>query len=240
MDNENVKKFYNDFVNYQTKSGINERIYTLYKKMKSLNLSSTSTILELGCGIGVMTYLLSKTVRKGYIEAVDLSDESINTAKSKTDKQNISFFTGDVVNYLPKNKKFDFITLFDVIEHIPIEKHDDLFKNIASIADNNTKILINIPNPKFIEFLIKNEPKTLQIIDQPIPLSTIVNNAEQNNLEIINFNTYSIWVENDYQFFVLTKKKEFRKKLIHEDRTFFQKISHKINNVFVKLKYYNH
>lgn len=237
MNNENVKKFYNDFVNYQTKSGINERIYTLYKKMKSLHLSSKSTILELGCGIGVMTFLLSKTVRKGYIEAVDLSDESINTAKSKTDKENIFFFTGDVVTYLPKNKNFDFITLFDVIEHIPIEKHDDLFKNIASIADDNTKILINIPNPKFIEFLIKNEPKTLQIIDQPIPLSTIVNNAENNNLELINFNNYSIWVENDYQFFVLKKKNEFHKKLLREERTLFQKIWYKIKSISVRAKY---
>ena len=105
MNNDKIKDFYNDFVSYQTQSGVNERIYTLYKKMQSLGLNSDSNILELGCGIGVMTKLLTNSVKTGYIESVDLSDKSIELAKSKIHKQNVSFYTDDVVSYQPKKKK---------------------------------------------------------------------------------------------------------------------------------------
>lgn len=237
MNNDNVKDFYNDFVNYQTNSGINERIYTLYKKMRSLNLVSSSNVLELGCGIGVMTKLLSNTVKEGYIEAVDLSDKSIELAKSKLDKKNISFFVGDVVNYIPGKKNYDFITLFDVIEHIPIEKHFDLFKNLAKLSDDNTKIVINIPNPEFINYLTENDPSSLQIIDQPIPLRTILTNAETNGLQILNFDTYSIWVENDYQFIVIQKKTDYDKIFVNDKRTILQKIKHRLNNLYIQFKY---
>jgi len=237
MNNDNVKDFYNDFVNYQTKSGINERIYTLYKKMQSLNLVTSSNVLELGCGIGVMTKLLSNTVKEGYIEAVDLSDKSIELAKSKNKKKNISFFVGDVVNYIPKKLNYDFITLFDVIEHIPLEKHFDLFKNLAKIADDNTKIVINIPNPEYLDYVTKNQPSSLQIIDQPIPLNIIVENTESNGLRIKNFDTYSIWVENDYQFIVIQKKKDFEEVIINDKRSLPQKIKYKLHYFFIHFRH---
>lgn len=239
MNNKKIKNFYNDFVDYQTKSGVNLRIYTLYRKMQSLGLDSSSHVLELGCGIGVMTKLLSNTVTNGYIEAVDLSDKSVELAKSKITQKNISFFTGDVVNYVPKEKRYDFITLFDVIEHIPLEKHADLFKNLAAISDRKTKIIINIPNPDFIEFAAKNDPSSLQIIDQPVPLSSIVKNAENNGLNISDFNTYSIWLENDYQFMVIQKKKEFGNISINNRRNLIQKIKNKLNHFYIQFRYRN-
>ncbi|PZU88721.1 MAG: class I SAM-dependent methyltransferase [Chryseobacterium sp.] len=237
MDNDKIKDFYNDFVSYQTKSGINERIFTLYKKMKSLGLKSSSNVLELGCGIGVMTKLLASFVKEGYIEAVDLSDKSVEFAKTKITNKNVSLFTDDVVGYFPKKKSFDFITLFDIIEHIPIELHPDLFKNLSKIADENTKILIHIPNPDFIEYHQKDESAWLQIVDQPIPLQTIVNNAETNGLQVTNFDTYSIWVENDYQFFVIQKKKEYKKVELSKQRNLVQKVVNRLKNIFISIRY---
>ena len=237
MNNDKIKDFYNDFVSYQTQSGVNERIYTLYKKMQSLGLNSDSNILELGCGIGVMTKLLTNSVKTGYIESVDLSDKSIELAKSKIHKQNVSFYTDDVVSYQPKKKKFDFITLFDVIEHIPLELHPELFRNLSKIANDNTKILINIPNPDFIDFHMNDESAWLQIVDQPIPLHSIVNNSESYGLQVSNFNTYSIWEENDYQFFVIQKKQPYKKVLLSEKRTITQKISNRLKNIYIGLRY---
>lgn len=237
MNNDKIKDYYNDFVDYQTKSGVNERIFALYKKMRSLGLHSSSNVLELGCGIGVMTRLLSSFVTTGNIESVDLSDKSVEFAKKNVVKKNISFYTDDVVNYIPKKNNFDFITLFDVIEHIPLELHADLFKNLSKIVDDKTKILINIPNPDFIEFHQNDEDAWLQIVDQPVPLSLIVKNTEDNGLQITNFNTYSIWVENDYQFFIIQKKQAYKKVVLSEKRTFAQKMSNRLKNIFINLRY---
>ena len=235
MDNKNVIEFYDNFVDAQQNTGINDRIYGLYNRLIKLGLKSDSNVLELGCGIGVMTYLLSQTVKKGWIEAVEISPESIKFAAKKLKRSNIYFHVHDIVNYAPSLKKIDFIILFDVIEHIPKEKHNELFKNISKICDDNTKILINIPNPKHIEYDIENQPESLQIIDQPLPLNFIVENLISNDLDLIFFETYSIWLENDYQFFVINKKRKFKKIKLSDKRNLFQKGINKINRTWVKL-----
>jgi SAM-dependent methyltransferase len=166
--------------------------------------------LELGCGIGVFTFLLSKIIRKGNIEAVDISNKSIAFCKQKIKNSNIQFVAADIVNYTPVFYKPDFITLLDVIEHIPVDEHPELFKNLATLCMDNTKVVINIPNPSYIEYDIKNHPDALQLIDQPLPLNFILDNLNKNNLELIYFETYSVWVENDYQFLIAAKRKEFK------------------------------
>jgi SAM-dependent methyltransferase len=237
MNNNNVKSYYDDFVGYQQESKVNERIYSLYKRLLTLNLTSHSRVLELGCGIGTVTFLLSKTIKTGVIESVDLSEKSIDFAKSKIRRKNVSFCAHDIVNYKPKETDFDFIILFDVLEHIPFENHFALFKNLSEISTERTKILINIPNPDYINFDIKNNPNVLQIIDQPIPLDLLVKNTVENGLKIHFFETYSIWVKNDYQFFILEKEKDFNELKLSSERNVFQKIIHKVKILFIKAVY---
>jgi 2-polyprenyl-3-methyl-5-hydroxy-6-metoxy-1,4-benzoquinol methylase len=71
----------------------------------------------------------------------------VEFAKQRIKGSNISIEAGDVVRYQPGAKEFDFICLFDIIEHIPIERHPELFQNISGILGEHTKVLINIPNP---------------------------------------------------------------------------------------------
>jgi trans-aconitate 2-methyltransferase len=237
MNIVDVAEYYDDFIAKQQKSGINDRIYHLYKKLLSFGLRSNSNVLELGCGIGTLTFLISRFVKKGRIEAVDLSSKSIEFAKQRIKNRNINFFAADVVSYQPSIKDLDFITLFDIIEHIPMEKHNDLFRNLSMASKENTKILINIPNPAYIEYDRIHNPQALQIIDQPLPLSFILDNLEKNGLVLTYFKTYSIWVENDYQFFVVEKKKEFREVSLSSKRTVFQKTRKKLERVYSKIKY---
>jgi 2-polyprenyl-3-methyl-5-hydroxy-6-metoxy-1,4-benzoquinol methylase len=137
MKKEEVSQFYDQFSERQIKIGVNERLIFLFKQLKKLGLTKKSKILELGCGVGAFTYLLSKKVEKGYIEAVDLSEKSIENAQKNIQKNNVQLFVGDVVHYQPQESDFDFITLLDVIEHIPIEEHFNLFKTSALIFQKN-------------------------------------------------------------------------------------------------------
>ena len=52
--------FYDEFLASQIRSGINDRIYHLYKKVLRLGLKTDENILEIGCGIGTLTFLLSR------------------------------------------------------------------------------------------------------------------------------------------------------------------------------------
>lgn len=228
MEKENISQFYDEFSEKQTKTGINERLISLFKRMNKWGLTEASYVLELGCGVGAFTHLLSKKINSGKIESVDLSGKSIEIAQNSVQKKNILFYVGDVVHYVPKNQNFDFITLLDVIEHIPLEEHFNLFRNISEIATEKTLLIINIPNPDFITYLHQHSPEGLQVIDQAIELPLLVENLNKNNLEIIFFEKYGIWENEDYHFFVVRKKRDFILKHLAGERTIWQKIVQKM------------
>lgn len=139
--------------------------------------------------------------------------------------------------YQPKNSNFDFITLLDVIEHIPIEEHLNLFKNVSQISTEKTLTLINIPNPDFINYLHKHNPEGLQVIDQAIELPLLAETLDKNNLEIIYFEKYSIWEKEDYHFLVVRKKREFQLKHLSDERNMQEKISNKISKKIDQIKF---
>ena len=88
------------------------------------------------------------------------------------------------------------ITLMDVIEHIPLEHHAELFANLAKIATEKTNILINIPNPQYIGYARINHPESLQVIDQEVELFTLMQHLEQSGLELIYFEKYG-YIQHD-------------------------------------------
>ncbi|MCW3075630.1 MAG: Methyltransferase type 12 [Bacteroidetes bacterium] len=237
MDSEKVIEFYNEYVDQQQDVGINERIYEMFNRLKKHGLHAGSTVLELGCGIGTLTFLLSKKISTGKIEAVDISTQSVEFAKKRLQKENIYLEAHDVVNYKPKLKDIDFITLFDVIEHIPTDRHAELFRNLSLIANDKTLILINIPSPAAIQYDIENNPEALQIVDQPLPINFIVNNIVAAGLNLVSFENHSIWALHDYQFFVINKARAYKEVKLSDQRNFLEKAVKKVERTWVKFIY---
>jgi trans-aconitate 2-methyltransferase len=237
MDNNIIIDYYDNYIARQLKSGINDRIYNLYKRLIKAGLTKNSSVLEMGCGIGAMSYLLARKVKNGKIESIDFSPESIKIAQNRILQKNVRFFIADAVEYLPQNKIFDFITLFDLIEHIPVERHCALFKNLSNIATENTSILINIPNPASLTFDNLNNPEQLQIVDQPVPLNLLVNNLLANNLELTFFESHSIWAKDDYHYFIIRKIKDYKEIKLSDYRNILQKVLKKLSQTWIKLKY---
>lgn len=229
--------FYDNFISYQIDSGINDRIYKLYKRICKLGISTNTNILEIGCGIGSLTYLLSRKIKRGRIESMDISQKSIEYVKENLTQSNLCFSSSNILDFEPKYSNFDKILLFDVIEHIPEETHIDLFTKINQWMNNDTLLLINLPNPNYIIFDQKNNPQALQEIDQPIFIDKLVNVLAKVNLNIEYLETYSVWVKNDYHFLIIRKQTEFTENLLSENRNLIDKILVKLNRDFRKLIY---
>lgn len=238
MEQKEISQFYDDFVEAQVNTGANERLISLYKRLFEMGLKSDSSVLELGCGVGVFTRLLARRVKKGVIEAVDLSEKSIETARKQLeDKDNILLTAADVVKYCPKNRNFNFVTLMDVIEHIPLSQHANLFRQISTYTDENSLVCINIPNPEYIEYVREHEPEKLQIIDQSVQLLPLLQHLEGVGFEMIFFEKYSIWVREDYHFMVFRKRCPFSVRQLKDKRKFSEKVINKIERNIDKLRY---
>jgi len=72
-----IEVYYDEFVEKQKKTGINQRHYSILGKLLASGLKSNHNVLEIGCGIGTFTSLLVKEVVKGDIIAMDNNDLSI-------------------------------------------------------------------------------------------------------------------------------------------------------------------
>lgn len=238
MKQKEISDFYDEYVQRQLKIGANERLISLYKRLLDLGLKEDSKVLELGCGVGIFTKLLSKKLTSGILEAVDLSEKSIAVAKKELKgKSSIILNVADVVKYQPQNSDFDFITLMDVIEHIPLDQHEELFQNLAKICTDKTRIAINIPNPQYIAYARLNYPESLQVIDQEVELFPLMQHLEKHDLELIFFEKYGIWEADDYHFMVIRKKQKFTLKHLSDQRNLSEKISKKVSDKIDGIRY---
>jgi len=229
-----VTEFYDEYVVEQAKTGINDRIYGVYERLIGLGLNAHSKVLELGCGIGMMTSLLKRTVNQGEIHAIDISAASIEYGKAKFGGANITFSTQDITTFETQLNTPDFITLIDVLEHIPLELHASLFKRISQVMGLNSQFVINLPNPDYIAHDIALEADTLQVIDQPVPFASLIQQLDDAGLELMTYQKYGIWHQDEYQWFVLRIKRPFNEVRIDDSLTLKDKIKRKIKRFRIK------
>lgn len=210
---DQVVSFYDKFADKQEKTGINSRHLSILDKVKAAGLNANNSILEVGCGIGTVSHLLANQVQTGEVLAVDISPESIAKAQVLWKSQsNLKFEVSDMADFDKKGKKFDFFVFPDVLEHIPVDQHQRLFSNIQKHAHRDSVIFVHIPAPRYLEWMIQNEPQKLQVIDQPLDSADLIKRITSNGFYLEKMETYPLFYEEkDYQYFVFRANKPLTK-----------------------------
>lgn len=101
-----------------------------------------SFVLEVGCGEGYGTFLLTK---EGFdVIGLDINEETINEASKKYQSKNCRFVCYDGKRIPFDDETFDVVISFQVIEHI----HDDLgfVKEIHRVLKKGGKLFLTTPN----------------------------------------------------------------------------------------------
>lgn len=234
-----VAQYYDDFSAKQIEMGINARNLSIQRWLEEYGLKPHHTVLEIGCGIGTQTQLLAEYLDSNTkIVANDISPKSIDIAKQRLAKHtNITFIADDIIKY-PIKEQFDVVLLPDVIEHIPIEQHSELFKKISQCLKPTGFVLIHIPNPQFLEWCHINMKDKLQVIDQPVFTDILIKNTYPHGFYLHTLRTYSIWVDNgDYQIIVLKPQAPLAKReftVIQPKVTFLDRVKHKVKRMIGK------
>lgn len=201
---EEIASFYDAYTAYQLRKVVRIRHRMIFRKLVSAGLKPDSRVLEVGCGIGSLTLLLARYVEKGTITAVDISEKSIELARHQVCKgySNIAFRVSDMQDFTSETA-FDFIVLPDVLEHIPIEQHAQLFRMLRKYSHADTILFIHIPSPFYLRWVRDNKPELLQIIDQPLDADVLSRNLYENDFHLIALHTYSLHIrEGDYQYLI--------------------------------------
>lgn len=101
------------------------------------NVSSHDKIIDIGCGSGLVSFILSKKVKK--ITGMDINNHKIKKAKQIYKKRNLNYIYGDATVYKFK-EKFDKIVLSNVLEHI--EKRIFFLRKLHRLS---SVILLRVP-----------------------------------------------------------------------------------------------
>lgn len=123
---KNISNRYDDIYGYRSTFGIYKmrKKVELFCKYLDKGVSKRKLkILEIGCGTGEYSKLLSEKFPKAKIVAVDVSPDVIRIAKDKNrNRKNLSFKIQSVYNLNYPNSSFDIICGFYVLHHLKIER----------------------------------------------------------------------------------------------------------------------
>lgn len=197
---DQVVEFYDAFADYQAQSGINDRHAQLLQWMKQFGLEPTHAVLEIGCGSGQLTQLISEYCRAGEVVGLDISPENIKRAAARLSafkhaRVSVSDVTQDVLQ-----GSYDRIIIPDVLEHIPVTLHKTVFRAAAALLKPEGKLLIHIPHPRYLDYVREHSPEKLQIIDQSLSAAQLITDAEEAGFTLAYFESYALhYHPADYQ-----------------------------------------
>jgi 2-polyprenyl-3-methyl-5-hydroxy-6-metoxy-1,4-benzoquinol methylase len=210
MEESGVKEYYDSFSKAKNRLGINIRHISIVNMMIEHGLRKNSTVLEVGCGIGTISFLLSNFLSQGRISSFDISPEGVELSKQRLQgRKNINFQVSDTLSYTDNNK-YDFILMADVMEHIPTSDLKNSISNLLQCAHSDTKFVINVPDPRKTRWDEEHNSSILQIIDNAIYVENVVQSFEGTGFRIEYFKRYSLHHnEMDYNYFVLSKSERY-------------------------------
>lgn len=109
------------------------------------NLPSTESILDVACGGGYGSYLLSEKFPNIQVVGADYDKAAIKKAREIYKNDNLYFIVGDVLEWEKTigNKTFDIITSFDTLEHVP--HREIMLENIVQHLSKEGKLFLSTP-----------------------------------------------------------------------------------------------
>lgn len=135
----------------------NKFYYSNLKIILSRLIPVSSEVLEIGCGTGDLLYNLKPKIGYG----MDISDGMIKIAREKYKKsKNLQFSTK-----YPENKKFDYIFMSDVIEHL--EDPKNVFNKLSKLLKKDGIFINTMANPIWEPVLMIGEKMGLKMPEGP-------------------------------------------------------------------------
>jgi len=165
---------------------------SLYKKdMKSImKLKPSGRVLDIGCGSGVF---LEMAKQEGY--AIKGIDPDPYMARFSREEKKLDVFQGTLKNF-KRSAKFDIITLWDVLEHVPAP--DEELKLVHNHLKKDGILVLRVPASGYValkKFFIKLlSLKLKKNLDPPTHIfffseKSLRNLLRENNFEIIRIKT---------------------------------------------------
>jgi SAM-dependent methyltransferase len=100
------------------------------------------TLLDLACGAGYGTALLSRDPQITHAVGVDISAAAVEYAIKRYPGKRVSYVCSEALEFLPK-EQFDNIVSLETIEHV--DEPEALFAHLVSLLAPNGRLIASVP-----------------------------------------------------------------------------------------------
>jgi len=167
-------------------------------------------VLDVGCGIGVVSEAVARRVAPGRVVACDLGEANVWYARRSVPLGNVEFHLADAIRDFPAIERrldapVDLITMIDVIEHLPGDGKAALLANLGRVAAPSATLCLTFPTPEYQQWLRAHDPAELQPIDDDIEVADLARMAAAGGWRTTSFRYVDVWRRNQYVQAVLAR-----------------------------------
>lgn len=140
--NKTVKTVWNPIID--NKPNIDSPRIRFSQKFASKYMNKGSHVLDIGCGNGSYIYLIDSP----HCVGMDLTIDVLKMAKKYCVKSH--FLVGSILNLPFRAEVFDMISMWEVIEHIPVGTESDALAESQRVLISDGCLLLSTPNRHFV------------------------------------------------------------------------------------------
>lgn len=206
ISSERIATYYDDFSKRLLRDYIrgNRRVERAARRVQSVFQSSTSSVLDVGCGVGTTSDSYVRSHPSLTVTGVDISPVNIEVATKLFASPRCKFAVSDL-SVPPAGAPFDVIALIDVYEHVPARKRPEFNRTLGECLAPQGTAILTFPSEAHQLWLERNSPNELQVVDEVIRLGHVAELADTLNACVSLYECVTIWRPGDYVHVVLKR-----------------------------------
>jgi SAM-dependent methyltransferase len=206
VSSETIQSYYDARVSEKLRGFVegNARVEWAWSTIEHYAGNLPTRILEIGCGIGDLSWRFSRMWPHSHVVGVDVSRRSLTIARTLFNDPRITFREGPLARgHL--DGSFNLIVLVDVYEHIAAGDRRELHGAITDLLAENGRLILAFPTPRHLARLRAHQPDQIQPIDEDITVDVIAQLARDTRTDVLLYKEIGVWHEGDYAHAVLGK-----------------------------------
>lgn len=208
---EEVRGYYDDHLKARLQGFVdgNLRVERAWKTVDRWG-GHPERILEVGCGIGDISWRMNRRWPSSTGVGLDISPASLETGRKLFGSHRLSFVEGPLTKGLLTGR-FDLVVMMDVYEHIARADRPTLHEALADLLSDEGRLVLAFPTPRFLAWLRENRPHEIQPVDEDVNVDTMRTLAADTGTTVLFYEEIDVWHQGDYAHAVLGKRKGWKR-----------------------------